>query len=534
MRASGGCCLSIIIPSYYGNENGDGERLQQHYWVQLLAPAFLALKSLVLDAAERIGASVRVEFYEERLQAGDKYLYEIIRQQRKGEQQLVFLSCKSMELSRGIDIAVQLKRAGIGVVMGGPGVTLSDWKTYQFLYAHGISFNIGEGESTVRQIVQDFLEGRLRSCYVQEGYVDLAAAPMPSHPRVSDLRGTVGGYIGLSTSEGCPFDCSYCSEWILRGRQTRARDPEAVADWVEQAHRRFGYYRFFITDDNFRRSPRYHETVELLTKLNGRMGQVLRFMAQVDVKNVIREVPGLAGMGVKRVFVGMESPDPIVIREVLKKRQNDPSKYKETVDAFHARGILVDTGWMVGFPNQTREMILEEADYVSRLVDFAYPFCTTPLQGTVDHSQAVADGTIRTWDPNNYDTRRPVRDWFQRASIEEIGDAYNEAFFRLFSVRNITGGGHPGLRGDRFSLRFLARALAEGGRRVRGVPFHFMMEGWPRRSEISRPHDSFRGFPLTPEDVTPARKEQFLASLGARFEPAGSSADTQSPFVTIV
>ncbi len=512
-----GIYLPIIIPSYYGYENGDGGRLQQHYWVQLLSPAFLTLRSIAQNAAEKLHIRLEVEFFEERLQKGETYLHEIIARRRRGEATLVFISCKSMELPRGSDIARRLQAAGVTAVMGGPGITLSDARTYEYLHNQGICFNVGEGESTIPLILSDFLEGRLRPCYAQEGYIDLTAAPMPSHPRSRELRGAVGGYIGLSTSEGCPFDCSYCSEWILRGRRTRARDPYAVANWVEQANKTFGYHRFFISDDNFRRSPKYHQTVDLLTRLNGRLGGSLRFMAQLDLKNVISEIPALARMGVKRVFVGMESPDPKVVHTALGKLQNDPSQYSTTVQAFHSNGILVDSGWMVGFPHQTPETILKEADEIARIVDFAYPFFITPLQGTLDHAQAVGDGTLRTWDPNDYTTRQPVRDWFERASMEQIQAAYNEAFFRLFPVRSLLGGGSPGLRWERFVLRALARILAEGGRMLRGVPFHYMMEGWPRNSAVARPADGFRGIPLTPEDVRPGRKEEFLRSLGACF-----------------
>jgi radical SAM superfamily enzyme YgiQ (UPF0313 family) len=515
------CYLPIIIPSYYGNDDRKGERLQQHYWVQLLSPAFLTLKSIAREAAQKLHIDLDVQFYEERLQRGDRYLGDIVRRGRTGERVLVFISCKSLELARGCDIARQLQAAGVTVVMGGPGITLSDVKTYGHLHKQGICFNVGEGESTIPLILADFLEGRLRPCYVQEGYVDLAAAPMPSHPRPAELRGAVGGYIGLSTSEGCPFDCSYCSEWILRGRGARARDPHQVADWVEEAYKRFGYYRFFITDDNFRRSPKYRQTVDSLTRLNSRLGGILRFMVQVDVKNLAAEVPALAEMGVKRVFVGMESPDPVIVRDILGKHQNDPSLYDTVVRAFHSRDILVDSGWMVGFPHQTPEMILREADQIARMVDFGYPFFVTPLQGTLDHASAIGDGTLRSWDPNDYTTRQPVRDWFQHSTMERMKAAYEAAFFGLFSLRNAPPHGSLGLRWDRSMLRLLARGLAQAGQMLRGVPLHFMMEGWPRPEPVLRPADGFRGFPLTPDDVKPERKEEFLRALGAGFTPAG-------------
>ncbi len=520
-----GIYLPIIVPSYYGRDNGGRERLEQHYWVQLLSPVFLTLRSIAQDAARKLNVRLDVDFYEERLQNGEEFLQEIVRRARGGEVTLAFISCRSMELCRGIDIARRLRAEGVTVVIGGPGVTLSDVKTYRLLHAGGICFNVGEGESTIPRILEDFLGAGLHPCYAQEGYCDLAGAPMPSHPLPRELRGAVGGYIGLSTSEGCPFDCAYCSEWVLRGRKPRARDPYAVADWVERAYRTFSYDRFFITDDNFRRSPKYHATVDLLTRLNERLGGILRFMVQLDVKNVAPEIPALAAMGVKRVFVGMETLDPDVIRKTLGKLQNDPGLYEATVQAFHAKGILVDTGWMVGFPNQTPEMVLEEAGRIARIADFAYPFFVTPLQGTLDHARAVGDGTLRSWDPNDYTTRQPVRDWFERASMEAMREVYNQAFFRLFSLRNLPRGVSSGLRWDRFVLRFFAWAMAESGWILRGAPLHYMMEGWPRQTGVLRPAGSFRGIPLEPQDVEPGRKEAFLRSAGARFSapPAAPS-----------
>ena len=43
-----------------------------------------------------------------------------------------------------------------------------------------------------------------------------------------------GGQAGIETKRGCPCRCVYCADPVAKGRQTRTRPPEAVADEVER------------------------------------------------------------------------------------------------------------------------------------------------------------------------------------------------------------------------------------------------------------------------------------------------------------
>jgi len=156
----------------------------------------------------------------------------------------------------------------------------------------------------------------------------------------------------------------------------------------------------------------------------------------------------------------------------------------------------------------------ERSTAFSELVDLAHPYCVTPFPGSRDYHDAVANGNIVNWDINAYDSLSFVRDWFQRMSIAQAQKAYEEAFARFFTLKH-TMGGYSGLRWRTFKVNTYGRALVEFGRLAGGRPFHYMMDGLPRRAQVWRPKNSFKGFELTPEDLE--KKEDFLFSLWRQY-----------------
>ncbi len=288
----------------------------------------------------------------------------------------------------------------------------------------------------------------------------------------------------------------------------RSRNPEAVVDWLRRTQKR-GMVTM-LTDDNFRRSFAYPELKERLIKLNEELNNKLHLFIQLDAApDVIREISDLARMGVRCVFLGLESLDSSILSGVSKK-QNKPEQYRAIVDEFHKHDILVNTGWMVGFPDQTPQSIAAEATAFSKLVDIAHPYCVTPFPGTRDYYDAIKNKTIVDWDMNNYASLHVVRNWFQKMSIAQARKAYVEAFARFFNLKHILGV-YSGLPWRTIKVGVYSRALVELGRFVGGRPLHFMMDGFPRRALAWRPKNGFRGFELTLEDL--AKREAFLLSL---------------------
>ena len=67
----------------------------------------------------------------------------------------------------------------------------------------------------------------------------------------NDFYSASGGMGNLQTKRGCQFSCSYCTYPLLEGKNYRLRDPNIVADEMEQAHKKYNINHFFFVDNIF-------------------------------------------------------------------------------------------------------------------------------------------------------------------------------------------------------------------------------------------------------------------------------------------
>lgn len=522
--------VHTIVTSSYNQRDG---RLRQYGGTMMLPPVFAVLDGLIEQEAERSNISASKVHWNERTQRGNEYLKSIICSRSQAYNTVAFISSKSFELSRAIDVAMTLKGNGVQPILGGAGITLADCATIDYVRQKGITVNIGEGELTVGEIIQDAVNNRLKPVYWQKCFVDMRNAPLPKLPEMDEHKLTMTKLAAIGTSEGCPFNCSYCCVVKLRGHEIspyRSRDVNACVVWLEAAFER-GFENIMLTDDNFRKSATYEALKEPLKNLNERLfkknSRELNLFVQLDVKpDIITEIRDLAEMGVKGVFVGMESNDPAVLA-ISRKKQNKPEKYQDIVDEFHKYGIMVSSGAMIGFPNQTPESIYKDLESFAKLLDLAHPFIVTPIPGSDDWVEAVRKDQLITWDPNAYDGTRCVRNWLKYMTPQELEEIYRKSFLTLFPKlpkKDLTNGKQFSLLGYQGVRNFPGRRLAELGQRIDGRPWQLMMDGLPSRLPLNlipkRPTDSFSGIPLSsygpiyqsPQDYKD-NKERFLSKL---------------------
>ncbi len=501
--------LFIIAVSYYG----DRDELLQYYRVMMEFPVFATIKAIVSIAVKKLGASITIQCFNERLQNGDGYLTNIISQTKTTSCNLAFITLKTFEIPRAIDVARRLKKGGLKVVLGGPGITLADWKTLKLIIDEGFSINVGEGELTISEIIDDTLNGRLKLVYWQKEFIDLYKAPFPKLPKKEEHRFSINKFCALNTSEGCPHNCSFCCVTKLRGRKIckeRSRDPEACVDWIEQAHRRG--FEIFLTSDNFIRSYFYPQLKEGLIKLNEKLNNKLYLFVQLDA-NAISEVKDLRRMGISSVFFGFETTDRLVL-EKENKRHNRPENFKKITREFQKQEIFVSTGLMVGFSSQTPDSIKKDIKRFSEDIGLiAYLYAVTPLPGSRDYAEAVAKHELLTYDLNLYDTRHFVRNWFLSMTQEEAQNVYDQSLVKFFSLKHILRR-YPkwSIWAHNLKMTAFIRFMAEYGRMFSYRPLHAMHDGpFPRKPIVWRPSDSFCGFELTADDLL--KKNEFLESL---------------------
>jgi len=383
---------------------------------------------------------------------------------------------------RGRDLALRFRRAGFPVLVGGFHVSGYP-ETRTFLEDCGITTVVGEAETIWCELLDDYIAGRLRRTYsvtdgirakTGSGEITVPVITDAQLPAISDPylhRFASSTMTTVDTSRGCPFTCSYCSVKNVMGRTMRARDPEAVVRWIRDAGDRHGIRSLFIVDDDFFRSPTWEPILEGMAAYR-REGHDLSFMMQVDAEAAAfgdlapGEVPSsqrrkcerflelAAAAGCYSAFVGFETFNPQNLLAATKvqnldkeqrRRKDDTAgqallavkeKYRRVVRNWHAHGVAVHCGYMIGFPFDGPECGRQSAEWLLDVgVDLASFFVVTPLPGTEDHDRAMRDGTILDWDFNNYDSQHMVSH-HPRMTTAEVVRAYREAYLTFYSARN--------------------------------------------------------------------------------------------------
>ncbi len=124
--------------------------------------------------------------------------------------------------------------------------------------------------------------------------------------------------------------------------------------------------------------------MDRLIQLRENEGYDIKFTIQVDT--LCHQIPNFIEKskraGVARVFIGLENINPDSFLGA-KKRQNRITDYRAMLQAWKHRGIITYAGYILGFPNDTKETVLRDIEIIKRElpVDILEFFMLTPLAG---------------------------------------------------------------------------------------------------------------------------------------------------------
>jgi radical SAM superfamily enzyme YgiQ (UPF0313 family) len=365
---------------------------------------------------------------------------------RPGARVLVALAgVQTNQFPRACDLARQFLAEGFDVMMGGFHVSGSTATAHaitpecQAAMDLGMTLVLGEVEDHWTGLLQDAAAGRLKPLYdYLQQPPDLQAKPLPKVSLRLQKKFAVRGYGTIDAGRGCPFTCSFCTIINVQGRTMRSRGAAHIIEHIRSHYRingRRGINHYFFTDDNFSRNPEWEAIFDGLIELREREGIAIDFMMQVDTQapRIPRFVEKAARAGCVQVFIGMES-----LREdnlkAASKRQNKVQGYRDLIAAWHEVGVLCHVGFIIGFPHDTYDRIMEDVRTLrdELLVDQASFFILTPLPGSRDHREAVDAGVPMDPDYNNFDSFR-VTTPHPHMSDEEWLRAYRDAWTSFYS-----------------------------------------------------------------------------------------------------
>jgi radical SAM superfamily enzyme YgiQ (UPF0313 family) len=436
--------VEIIKPSHYDD---DGYVIQ---WLRAVIPSnsLACVYALAHAAAERRVLGDRVDVVVNAYDESSTVIpvHKIIRRIRgAGGRGLVLLAgVQSNQFPRAADLGREFRAAAVPVAVGGfhvsgclamlPELT----PELRALQEQGVALFAGEAEGRMETLLRDAYLERLRPVYnFVDDLPDLRGHEMPFLPAEAVRRSQ--STVTFDAGRGCPFQCSFCTIINVQGRKSRFRDADDVERLVRTELAR-GVTRFFITDDDFARNRNWEAIFDRLIALREREGwSHLKLMIQVDTQchKVPRFVAKAVRAGCKRVFIGLESVNPENLA-ASRKHQNHVGEYRAMLLAWRAHGVLIQAGYILGFPADTPASIERDIRTIQRElpVDILEFFMLTPLPGSADHRELYLAGRRLEPDLNLYDTEHATAE-HPRMSAAEWKAAYDRAWHLYYSPEHV-------------------------------------------------------------------------------------------------
>ncbi len=271
----------------------------------------------------------------------------------------------------GIDISRIAKKIlpDVKIVFGGIGTTF----LWEHLLRHfkEIDFTvIGEGEYTFLNLVRCIERGDYEGikkikgiAFREEGEIikteradmihDLDSLPMPS--KYFDFQ-------HISSSRGCPSNCSFCGSPQFWGRKVRFHSPDYFVEQLEMLYQR-GIDFFYISDDTF--TMRKDRVLEICKKIIEKKLKIKWF--SISRVNFVDEemLYWMRKAGCIQISYGVESGSD-KIRKILNKniRRDDIKKaFKLTLKY----GILARAYFIYGSPGESYKTIQETIDLIHEI-----------------------------------------------------------------------------------------------------------------------------------------------------------------------
>lgn len=306
---------------------------------------------------------------------------------------LIGVSILTSTAQRGYRIAKKFPKEK--VIIGGVHASLLPEEAKQFAR----QVVVGEAE----EIITDIAEGRIREEIVQgRAVVELDRLP---HPDFSLVKGYKKNplIVPISTSRGCPFDCSFCSVTKIFGRKYRFRSPEDIIKELRSRNTK----EIFFCDDNFTAHP--VRTRRLLGLMLENKIKIKDWACQVrcDVTKNAELLKLMARAGCRVVCVGFESVNQKTLAAYQKKQSL--GDIINSIRLFHKEKIKIHGMFVLGGDDDSTKTVWDTLKFsIKHKIDTIQMSILTPFPGTKVHADLEKEKRIFSRDWSLYDGQHIV------------------------------------------------------------------------------------------------------------------------------
>ncbi len=339
------------------------------------------------------------------------------------ETDLVGITVLTATATRAYQIADIFGARGVKVVLGGIHTSIMPDEASE----HADAIVIGEAEGIWPRVIEDFKAGRLQRVYKQLKRPSLVGLPLPRR----DLFEKGAYFIPntVSTTRGCPHNCSFCSVTIFFGRSYRCRP---IAEVISEIKGMDKEKPIIFVDDNIVGKPSYaKEFFRALIPLK------LKWLGQSSV-NIAKDEELLklaAASGCIGLLIGFESLSPASLAGIGKKI-NVINEYEAVIRKIHSYNIGIHGCFIFGFDEDDEGIFRRTVRFAQRTrlesaqFSFAMPHPGTTLYKTLDEAGRIVSKDWSKYNDEIVYLPKP----FSREILQKGHDWASPEFYSLPSI----------------------------------------------------------------------------------------------------
>jgi len=164
----------------------------------------------------------------------------------------------------------------------------------------------------------------------------------------------------ILSSIGCPFQCKFCAAKYIWNRSVFFRDADEVLKEVKYLKNK-GLHVIHFREDNFTiNKERLYYFCKELKKIN------IRWTCQSRIKSLDEYIiPTMKESGCREISCGFESINDSILSYVGKGHTSEDIKYG--ISLFEKYGMSYTGGFIVGFPNETKQEIINTCNFIKSI-----------------------------------------------------------------------------------------------------------------------------------------------------------------------
>ena len=197
----------------------------------------------------------------------------------------------------------------------------------------------------------------------------------------------------LTTSRGCPYKCTYCSQRLLTGTTYRYKSAERIVEELDLLINRFHQTQIVFYDDNFCfKAKRVLDLCDAITKVG--LHKKCAFSVQTRADNFPPDlVPAMAAAGFKHAGFGMETGINRLAKLIGKGETVE--QHLTAVELGKKHGMDISLFMIFGLPTETRNerettfQVVQEARVQASKYNNLIPYPGTPIYNDLKQGNRI-------------------------------------------------------------------------------------------------------------------------------------------------